>query len=473
MQDLEYENRQISQTASEQKEMLIRGKRVAFLSLGCKVNAYETEAMRQLFEAAGALSAEFEEAADIYVVNTCTVTSIADRKSRQMLHRAKKRNPDAVVMAVGCYVQAAAEQVLADPAVDILVGNRQKNQVVQFAADYLAGRKVEGVTEISREKEYEELSLATVAEKTRAYIKVQDGCNQFCSYCIIPYARGRIRSRKPENVLEEVRRLAAQGYQEIVLTGIHLSSYGFEEYSEKERFALTIPGKPAPLLELVQLLDQVEGISRIRLGSLEPRIITEQFAGELANTKVCPHFHLSLQSGCDATLQRMNRRYDTARYKESCEILRKHFEHPAITTDVIVGFPGETEEEFAATKAFLEEIRFAQMHIFKYSRRHGTKADQMSDQVAEEIKNARSDVLLDLEKKLRREYEAYFVGRTVEVLFEESVLIEGERYMTGHNERYIRFALKTGEDLSNQLISCEVSENFLGGCRMVRKNGRK
>lgn len=457
----------------EAGENLLKGKKAAFLSLGCKVNSYETEAMRELFRTAGAQIVDFEECADIYVVNTCTVTNIADRKSRQMLHRAKKKNPESIVAAVGCYVQAAGEELKHDLAVDVLIGNNRKNEIVKLVVQYMQGQAAAMIPEISHEKEYEELKLATVTEKTRAYIKVQDGCNQFCTYCIIPFARGRIRSRRIEDVEQEVRRLAAEGYQEIVLTGIHLSSYGMEAYPEKVRFDLEIPGEDMPLVKLLQRLDQIPGIARIRLGSLEPRIVTETFAAAIAQTKVCPHFHLSLQSGCDATLQRMNRRYDTARYLKSCELLRKYFEHPAITTDVIVGFPGETEDEFAATVSFLQTVHFAQMHIFKYSRRKGTKAAEMTGQVPEEIKAKRSDVLLALEKKLRREYETYFADREVEVLFEEQVHIDGVSYMVGHNERYVKFALQTEEDLSNRCIKGRVNGDFAGEIPLIERKQSK
>ena len=343
-------------------------KKAALHNLGCKVNAYETEAMQQMLEEAGYEIVPFSEKADVYVINTCSVTNMADRKSRQMLHRAKKRNPDAAVVAAGCYVQTKEDEAKCDEAIDILIGNNQKKELVERLDAFFAGRgeKVEAVVDINHEKQaFEELTLDHAAEHTRAFIKVQDGCNQFCSYCIIPYARGRVRSRNVQNVLEEVKRLAASGYQEVVLTGIHLSSYGIDCGES--------------LLHLIQMVHQVEGIRRIRLGSLEPRIVTETFAEELAKMeKICPHFHLSLQSGCDATLARMNRKYTTEEYENACNILRKNFTHPAITTDVIVGFPGETEEEFAQTKEYLKRIHFYEMHIFKYSRRQGTRAAVMN-----------------------------------------------------------------------------------------------
>lgn len=464
----------------------LSGKKAAFLSLGCKVNAYETEAMRELFEEAGARTVEFWETADIYVVNTCTVTNIADRKSRQMLHRAKKKNPGGIVVAAGCYVQAAGEALKKELAVDILVGNNHKKDVVNLVVQYIKQKEksvgeltgscktgqLVSVTEIAREKTYEGLSIRT-HEKTRAYIKVQDGCNQFCTYCIIPFARGRIRSRSMGEVEQEVRRLAAIGYQEIVLTGIHLSSYGMEDYPEKERFSLVLPDGDMPLVKLVKRLDLVEGITRIRLGSLEPRIVTARYAAALAETKVCPHFHLSLQSGCDTVLQRMNRRYGTAEYMEGCKILRQFFDRPAITTDVIAGFPGETEEEFRETKQFVQKIQFAQMHIFKYSRREGTKAAGMPGQVDEEVKARRSEELLALEKEMRHAYEASFAGQETEVLLEEGIEIAGEHFMVGHDSRYMKFAVRTDEDLSNMCIKGHINGDFAGEIPIMERKQSK
>ena len=363
----------------------------------------------------------------------------AGRKSRQMLHRAKKRNPDAAVVAAGCYVQTKEDEAKCDEAIDILIGNNQKKELVERLDAFFAGRgeKVEAVVDINHEKQaFEELTLDHAAEHTRAFIKVQDGCNQFCSYCIIPYARGRVRSRNVQNVLEEVKRLAASGYQEVVLTGIHLSSYGIDCGES--------------LLHLIQMVHQVEGIRRIRLGSLEPRIVTETFAEELAKMeKICPHFHLSLQSGCDATLARMNRKYTTEEYENACNILRKNFTHPAITTDVIVGFPGETEEEFAQTKEYLKRIHFYEMHIFKYSRRQGTRAAVMEHQVPEEIKTKRSAQLLALAESMSREFRAYYVGKEEEVLFEEPMEVDGETWYTGYTKEYVKIAAKTEEPLDN------------------------
>lgn len=428
----------------------INEKKVAFLTLGCKVNSYETEAMQSLLFAAGATIVDFNEVADIYVVNTCSVTNMADRKSRQMLHRAKKKNPDAVVVAAGCYAQTADEEVMKETGIDVIIGNNQKKQIVEILEQYMAGVENKRL-EIGKETEYEDLSLDTQVEHTRAYIKIQDGCNQFCSYCIIPYARGRIRSRKPQAVLEEVRRLAASGYQEIVLTGIHLSSYGKSFYEK------TIEEDKQPLLELIQQINEVEGIQRIRLGSLEPRIITEEFVKTLCECeKVCPHFHLSLQSGSDTVLKRMNRKYTTEEYAASVAVLKKYYEAPAITTDIIVGFPQETEEEFLETMEFAKRIGFSKIHVFKYSRRKGTVADKMSGQIAEPVKTERSEQLMSLEGALGEQYRKQFSGREETVLFEESTMVDGETCQVGYNERYVRIALRCEEDLSNQIRSVKI-----------------
>ena len=406
--------------------------KAAFHNLGCKVNAYETEAMQQLLEAAGYQIVDFEEKADVYIINTCSVTNVADKKSRQMLHRAKAKNPEALVVAAGCYAQAAGEKLLEDTAIDLVIGNNKKAELVQLLEERLAGQEPQdAVIDISATQEYEALRIERQADHTRAFIKVQDGCNQFCSYCIIPYTRGRVRSRRPEDVEKEVRDLAEKGYQEIVLTGIHLSSYGTDFKEEHQ-----------DLLELTKQLHQISGVKRIRFGSLEPRLITEEFARELsAMEKICPHFHLSLQSGCDATLKRMNRHYTCEDYLYRCGILRKYFEDPAITTDVIVGFPGETDEEFAETKKFLEKVHFYEMHVFKYSRRAGTRADRMPDQVPEPVKTKRSAELLALEKEMSKAYRASFLGRETEVLLEEPVEIGGVRYMVGHTKEYVKAAV--------------------------------
>lgn len=423
-------------------------RRAAFHNLGCKVNAYETQSMEQMLRDAGYEIVDFEkDEADVYIINTCSVTNIADRKSRQMLHKARKKNPDAVVVAAGCYVQAAPKEVLEDAAVDLVIGNNKKIELVSILEEYFKEKNGENVIDIGQEKEYENLRIETVSEHTRAYIKVQDGCNQFCSYCIIPYTRGRIRSRKPDEVIQEVERLSKNGYQEVVLTGIHLSSYG-KDFEEAERISL---------IELIEMVSGVKGIERIRLGSLEPRIVTREFTERLRKIpQICPHFHLSLQSGCDTTLKRMNRKYTTKEYEEGCRILREYFENPAITTDVIVGFPQETAEEFEQTKEFLKTIHFFEMHVFKYSRRKGTVADRMEGQVPDGIKNLRSDELLMLGEQMSEEYRRQFLGKKCAVLFEESVTINGEEYYTGHTDTYVRVAVRTGENLENQILSVTI-----------------
>lgn len=422
-------------------------KKAALHNLGCKVNAYETEAMQHLLEEAGYEIVPFTQKADVYVINTCSVTNMADRKSRQMLHKAKKNNPDSIVVAAGCYVQTSEKEVLNDLSVDIVIGNDRKHDLVRLLEEYSLDSVNDTVDDINDGKhDFEELFIDQTKEHTRAFIKVQDGCNQFCSYCIIPYARGRVRSRRFENVIAEVERLAENGFKEVVLTGIHLSSYGvdFEEATG--------------LLELIQAVNAVKGIERIRLGSLEPKIVTEHFASELSKLdKICPHFHLSLQSGCDATLKRMNRKYTTKEYERGCELLRKYFVHPAITTDVIVGFPGETEEEFEQTKAYLEHIHFYEMHIFKYSKRKGTRAAVMPDQIDEQIKAARSEKLIALGHDMSKEFRKFYIGKNEEVLFEEKAVIGDKEYFVGYTKEYVKVAKKTDENLENQIVSGRIS----------------
>jgi threonylcarbamoyladenosine tRNA methylthiotransferase MtaB len=416
--------------------------KAALHNLGCKVNAYETEAMQQILEEAGYEIVPFSEYADVYVINTCSVTNMADRKSRQMLHRAKKQNPDAIVVGAGCYVQTKEAQALVDESIDIVIGNNKKHELVPLLREYEAShRKMACVADINHEKQaYEELSLSRTAEHTRAFIKVQDGCNQFCTYCIIPFARGRVRSRELPDVLQEIRTLAKSGYREVVLTGIHLSSYGVDNGES--------------LLHLIEAVHELEGIERIRLGSLEPRIVTDAFAKRLSELpKICQHFHLSLQSGCDTVLSRMNRRYDTAEYEAGCALLRRYFEHPAITTDVIVGFPGETDEEFETTERYLERIHFYEMHIFQYSRREGTKAAAMPDQVPEAVKKERSEKLLALGHRMSEEFRRYYLGRQVTALLEEEFLYDGKRYYTGYTKEYVKVAVETKKDLSNTFVT--------------------
>lgn len=420
-------------------------------NLGCKVNSYETEAMRQLLEAAGYDIVEFgKETADVYIINTCTVTNIADRKSRQMLHKAKKDNPNAVVVAAGCYVQEAGEKLLEDSAVDIIVGNNKKGQIVEVLDEYFKGRDTDSFIDINKTKEYERLAISGSEIHTRAYIKIQDGCNQFCTYCIIPFARGRVRSRILEDIMAEVNKLAESGCHEIVITGIHLSSYGLD-FDNTEYNAQPVPNAER-LLQVIEAIDKVDGIERIRLGSLEPRIITDDFLTRLsAVKKICPHFHLSLQSGCDATLRRMNRRYDTAEFAAGVDKIREYFDRPAVTTDVIVGFPGETDEEFAVTKKYLEKIRFFEMHVFKYSRRKGTIADRMSDQVDDSIKNVRSDELIELDEALSKEYRESFIGEKEKVLVEEYVEKDGKKYAVGHTGRYVKVYISVDENSADSI----------------------
>ena len=423
-------------------------KKAALHNLGCKVNAYETEAMQQLLEQAGYEIVPFEEKADVYIVNTCTVTNIADRKSRQMLHRAKKQNPEALVVAAGCYVQAAEAELKEDSAVDLLIGNNRKKDLISILEAYESGVQEDAVIDINHTKEYEALSVTQTAEHTRAYVKVQDGCNQFCSYCIIPYARGRVRSRPASEVCQEIASLARAGYQEVVLTGIHLSSYGPDLEGES-------------LVSVIQAVQQVDGIERIRLGSLEPRIVTEEFAAALAGMeKFCPHFHLSLQSGCDATLSRMNRRYTAEEYERTCELLRRTFDQPALTTDVIVGFPGETEEEFEETLAFLKRIRLFETHVFKYSRRRGTRAAVMENQIPEQVKTERSRILMELDRENSEAYILEQRGRDVEILIEEKMVLNGTEYQVGHTKEYIRAAVIAEQDLTNRIVSARI-ENML------------
>ena len=437
----------------------LKMKKAALHNLGCKVNAYETEAMQQLLEEAGYEIVPFQETADVYVINTCSVTSMADRKSRQMLHRARKMNPDAIVVGAGCYIQTQMEEAIADLSIDIIIGNNEKSQLVERirrleeersipSADGQRNAADRFVPDINRPGvTFEELPLSQTEEHTRAFIKVQDGCNQFCSYCIIPYARGRVRSRELEQCIAEIRRLADKGFQEIVLTGIHLSSYGVDTGDS--------------LLHLIQEVHKVEGVRRIRLGSLEPKIVTEEFARTLSQMeKICPHFHLSLQSGCNATLKRMNRKYTAEEYKRGCELLRKYFAHPAITTDVIAGFPGETEEEFAETRRFLEDIHFYEMHIFKYSVRKGTRAAVMPMQVPETVKTARSAELIALGSRMSEEFRSWYPGKEAEVLFEEETTLQGERMYTGYTREYVRVAVRSDENLTNRIRICRIEKKL-------------
>ena len=446
-------------------------KRVALHNLGCKVNAYEMDIMQQNLQENGFDIVPFDEMADIYIVNTCTVTNIADRKSRQMLHQAKKRNPDAVVVAVGCYVQMQDPKTLKKEGIDLAIGNNRKKDLVPILNEYLMKQNAPGeaLIDMNDSCDYEEMTLKHTAEHTRAYIKIQDGCNQFCSYCIIPFARGRVRSRKYEDIRKEMEGLAAAGYKEVVLTGIHISSYGIDFSEEAWENGESVVQKKedgqrdyagsSRLIDLLSRLQDVDGIERIRVGSLEPRIITEDAVKRMAAMdKLCPHFHLSLQSGCDETLQRMNRHYTTGEYLEGVERLRKAFDHPAVTTDVIVGFPGETQEEFLRTEAFLQKADLYEMHVFKYSRRKGTRAADMPGQVPGPVQSKRSERLLAMTKECSHRYREYYIGRTVSVLFEEEKEIDGVRYQIGHSREYVKVGRKTDKNLSGQILSGKITD---------------
>jgi threonylcarbamoyladenosine tRNA methylthiotransferase MtaB len=428
---------------------------VAYHNLGCKVNSYEMDVMIQALKSKGFKVVPFEDKADIYIVNTCTVTNIADRKSRQMLHKAKKTNPEGIVVAVGCYVQSDKEALEADSAVDLIVGNNRKKDLVQILENYLDGIKDENtdnVIDINHTNEYEEMRLTSTQEHTRAYIKIQDGCNQFCTYCMIPYARGRVRSRQKEAILDEIKGLCEKGYKEFVLTGIHISSYGIDFCDDIKTH----------LIDLITDIDRIQGVERIRLGSLEPRIITREFAKSLASLKhICPHFHLSLQSGCGTVLKRMNRHYTPEEYLEGVGILRSVFEHPAITTDIIVGFPGETQEEFDATEEFAKAVGFYEMHIFKYSKRKGTKAAVMPNQVSDDIKAKRSAILLEMEATDSKDFRRYYMDRQVEVLVEEIKEIEGRKYYIGHTKEYVKVAVGVRPDIEENMLITGVVSGFL------------
>lgn len=444
-------------------------KNVALHNLGCKVNSYEIEVMQENLEKNGYKIVPFAPGADVYIINTCTVTNIADRKSRQMLHKAKKMNPNAVVVAVGCYVQTGTETVKQDECIDLAVGNNRKKDIVSILEEFLKEKEANKADKTLHEttipdindgkQEYEEMTLTRAGEHTRAHIKIQDGCNQFCSYCIIPYARGRVRSRKEEDILKEVRGLAEAGYKEVVVTGIHLSSYGLDFIDKESGDYLqgvdirTQAYNKGYLLDIIEKINSIEGLERIRIGSLEPRIVTKDFALRLkALDKLCPHFHLSLQSGCNETLQRMNRHYSAEEFKEKVEILRDVFENPAITTDVIVGFPGETEEEFETTYRFLEDICFYEMHVFKYSKRQGTIAAARKDQVDDRLKTVRSNRLLEMEQKASVAYRKSYIGKRVEALMEEEKVINGTKYQVGYTKTYVKVAIPAKEDMSNQIV---------------------
>ena len=436
-------------------------KTVAFHNLGCKVNDYETDIMQQNFKENGFLVVPFSQKADIYVINTCTVTNIADRKSRQMIHRAKKTNPDAIVIAVGCYVQTAGKEVLKDECIDIAIGNNKKADILNILNEYIKENRPASfgsIIDINQTSEYESMFLTHTADRTRAYIKIQDGCNQFCTYCLIPFARGRARSRDEESILKEIEGLTKEGYKEFVLTGIHVSSYGVSG---------TADFKDNKLADLLEAINKLPGVKRIRLSSLEPRVVTEEFAKRISKLeKLCPHFHLSLQSGCDETLKRMNRHYTSDEFLTGVKLLRKYFDDPAITTDIIAGFPGETEEEFEKCFDFAKEVSFYEMHIFKYSRRKGTVADKMPGQVKDEIKEQRSHRLITLRDELSKQYRERQIGKVKPVLFEEEITVNGKKYLTGHTPEYVKIAVKTSDATANEIFDVSV-DDFLSDELMV------
>lgn len=437
---------------------------IAFLTLGCKVNAYETEKMKEKFEMEGHRIVSFEEKADVYIINTCTVTNIADRKSRKMLHRARRKNPDAIVVAAGCYVDSAKKKGEKDEAVDVFLSNQEKEDIVNVVIRSVLRKKglPKMQPEVGERIKPERSPEAQAEEHTRAYLKVQNGCNQYCTYCIIPYVRGPLTSKPINQVCVEVETLAAAGIKEVVLTGIHLSSYGVD-HTDKKNF-LELEGKP--LLELIHKVAGVSGIERVRLGSLEPRIITDAFVKELSEIpEVCPHFHLSLQSGCDATLKRMNRHYSSEEYMKGVNILRSYYTNPAITTDVIVGFPKETDEGFLETCNFVKKVGFAQIHVFKYSRRQGTMADAMDGQIEESLKAERSDRLIEIEESLAKDYHERFIGHREKVLWEETTEIEGKLYLVGYTARYVRVGMEVSssikpEEYMNRITSIRISSHL-------------
>lgn len=425
-------------------------RKAALHNLGCKVNSYETEAMTQLLKKAGYEIVSFQDQADVYIINTCSVTNMADRKSRQMLHKAKKQNPDAVVVATGCYVQTATEKVAQDLSIDLVVGNNRKKDIVEILNEYYAEKeageqvKEEYVIDINRTDEYEDLEISTVTEHTRAHLKIQDGCNNFCSYCIIPYARGRIRSRTMESIKAELERLSTSGFKEIVLTGINLSCY--DDNGKK-------------LIDVIEMADNVNGIERIRLGSLDPEVVTEDFVERLGKVKkICPHFHFSLQSGCDKTLKAMNRHYTSDEYYEKCQLIRKYIDNPAFTTDVIVGFPGETEEDYISSREFVKKVKFAELHVFKYSKRDGTVAAKMPNQIDEKIKTLRSEDLIKTGEELTKEFRQAKIGQDTTVLFEEKILLDNKEYWVGHTVDYIKIAVPEKENLEGQIRKVNVKD---------------
>ena len=422
-------------------------KTVAFITLGCKVNQYETNAMSQKLIEEGYKIVEHTQKADIYIINTCTVTNMSDRKSRQMIRRAKEINPEAIIIAVGCYVQVAKKEIEKIKEIDLALGNEEKVDIVKYCNEIIQKNKKEEIANVMQSRKFAEFGETSYTEKTRAVIKVQDGCDRFCSYCIIPYARGRVRSREPEHIIKEIKQIANEGIKEVVITGIHIASYG-KDFK-----------KDYKLIDLLEEINKIEGIERIRLGSIEPLLITEEFVQRLVKLeKICEQFHLSLQSGCDETLKRMNRRYTTQQFEEIVKRLRKAYDNVNLTTDIIVGFPGETEEEFAKTYKFLEKIKFYKMHIFKYSPRKGTRAEQMPQQIEPQLKEERSKKLIELSDKNEKEYNSEYVGKRVEVLWEEQ---KNEIYK-GHTKNYVLVEMKAkpSENKENVIESVQISQAY-------------
>ena len=456
-------------------------KTVAFHTLGCKVNTYETEAMQQLMESAGYKCVEFTKRADVYIINTCSVTNIADRKSRQMLHRARKMNEDAIVVAAGCYVESAKDKIDEDLSIDIIVGNNNKNDIVNIINEYLQDKiKNKFIIDINKETEYEEFNISKINDHTRAFIKVQDGCNQFCSYCIIPFTRGRVRSRKMENIIDEVKNLSASGYKEIVLTGIHLSSYGVdfldESYNKRmEKLTQTEESDEEfvtknELLCLIENIANIDGIERVRIGSLEPRIIQENFIKSLSKIdKFCPHFHLSLQSGCDKTLKSMNRKYTADEFYEGVKLIRKYFEAPAVTTDIIVGFPGETKKDFEESRAFVEKVKFYETHIFPYSIREGTKAANMP-RVDGNEKVQRANILNEINLKNQKEFRTSRIGKEDELLCEEIFIKDGVEYFTGYTKEYVKVAVLKSDLKTNDIVSGRIVDFLTDDILLLEKS---
>ena len=417
--------------------------KIAFTTLGCKVNLYDSEAMAELFAEKGYEIADFDEVADIYVINTCTVTNFGDKKSRQMIRRARRRNPDSIIVATGCYAQVSPETVAGIDGINIVIGTKDRSKVVEIVENYRAEQGVlNAVGDIKGEKEFERLKVSKLKDRTRAYIKIQEGCNRYCSYCIIPYARGPVRSRKPEDIMDEVKALARNGFKEVVLTGIHVASYGIDLGN-------------ITLADIIEMVHEVDGIERIRFSSMEPRAVSDEFIERMSKLpKVCEHYHLSLQSGSDTTLKNMNRKYTSEEYAAACERLRKAFPHVAITTDIIVGFPTETEENFKESYDFAKKVKLSKIHVFPYSPKEGTPAAKMRPQVAPEVKNERSHKMLELSDKLNREFMSAYINKPMEVLFER--LDNG--YYEGHTRNYIKVLCKSDRDLTNQLVTVRLTD---------------